>query len=1026
MSCVDCGAELMPDARFCSRCGAPVGQGPGGAEERRVVSVLFCDLVGSTELAGALDSELLRTVLLRYYDLMSGVVTAHGGVVEKFIGDAVMAVFGLTETREDDARRAMLAALGMTTAAAGLDAELRRDHGVRLRVRIGVHTGEVVALPDPAKRQAFVSGEVVNIAARLEQAAPADQVLVSASARLAAGTVTVAEGQTLPLKGVAEPIEAFRLVDVPPADPQRMRRFDVPFVGRTAELAALDAAWRRVADEGTAHLVTVLGEPGIGKTRLVGEWLRRRDRGIGAPAVTGRCRPVGDGGTLSALAECVAPLAAEVDHLDAVAVLRRGLLRDGTPAPSVDATCAAVLRVIAAVAMTRPVALVVDDCHWAPPSLVTVLERLVAGLDGLPVLFVCVARPDLLETVPRWSTAFPHADTTLVGNLSSDDSTRLVAHFAEVSTHDQATITWMVDQAGGNPLYLEQLVAAIDQDGATADSLPLSLHALVAARIDRLADRERTALRFGALVDPDGFGFAPADVAALGPPVDGDCAPVLRALARRRLVEPVADGRFRIPNGITRQVAYGGLTKRRRGELHERYATHLLRGEVPDALVGGHLAQAYRYQSAVGVTGGQVHGLRRRAFGHLVRAGTDALRRVDLPWASTLLEQAAELSEPGDEGRPECLERLGEVHLTLGAHDRARAVLAAAVAEAADTRPVTAAHARLNLAVLGQDAVALDRAAAEERAVFTAHGDDRGLARVGLILAQSYLRQGRHEPAVELLDGTLGHAVAAGTDREVANTLGALGLALWRGPLPADEAARRCRMLLDAHRERGGVQATLGFPLTMLHAIQARTGDTATALAETREAMAAMSYAEAWFFRPLLEALVAVHRDEAGRAGDLLREALGAAVAVRAESLIRQTRLELARLHLAQADPGTAHELLTGLTVTGDDLGDLANVLGLTARIEAHRAPDSRLALDLARSAVAVARRTDSPADQGRALLDLAQTHARLDRPGPARRAAGAAERRFAAKGHAVGQAQARRLLGALGVLRRAGDRWAG
>ncbi|MBB5825969.1 adenylate/guanylate cyclase domain-containing protein [Micromonospora carbonacea] len=995
------------------------------AEERRVVTVLFCDLVGSTELAGALDPELLRMVLLRYYDVMSGIVAAGGGVVEKFIGDAVMAVFGLTETREDDARLALVAALGMTEAAAKLDAELWRDHGVRLRVRIGVHTGEVVALPDPARRHAFVSGEVVNIAARLEQAAAAGQVLISSASRAAAEGVTVTDGRSLALKGVAAPVEAFRLVHVPPPDPRRTRRFDVPFVGREAELSLLDDAWRRVAEAGNVGLLTVLGEAGIGKTRLIVEWLCRRGSHAAAELAIGRCRPAGDGGTLTALGECIASLAAEADHLAAVALLRRGLLRDGTPAPSVDATCKAVMQVVATVAMTRPVALVLDDCQWAQPALVGMLERLATGLRGLPVLLLCVARPDLPETFATWSTTTLDTATVLVNSLPVEDSTRLVAHLAEVSPHDQASVARMVDQAGGNPLYLEQLVATADQDTATADALPLSLHAMVAARIDRLGEQERLALRIGSLVDPDGNGFGRDDVGVMGPPLDGDCRPVLAALVNHRLVEPAGDGGFRIPNGITRQVAYGGLTKRRRGELHERYAEHLIRRGGPDSLVGGHLARAHRYQSAVGITGDQARGLRRRAFHHLFRAGAGALHRMDLPWALALLEQAVELSEPGDPGRPECLERLGEVHLTQGTHDQAKQALTTAETEAGGSRPVAAAHARLNLAVLSRDAAALDRVAASEFAVFTAHGDDRGLARVRLILAQSRMRQGRYEQALEVLDPALRHAVAAGTDREVANALGATGLALWRGPIPAGQATQRCRTLLAAHRDHGGVQATLGFPLTVLYASQARMQEAVRALAETQEAMAGMSYAESHCFRPLLEALVAVCRNETGRARDLLREALVAANAVRADALVRQTRLELARVCLAQADPQSAGEQLSGLVVSEDDLGDLANLLGLAARVEAHRDPGGSRALELGRLAVGVARRTDSPIDQGRALLDLAQTHVRLDRPTSARLAASAAASRYAAKEHVVGQMQARRLVSALGVLDGTGGRWA-
>lgn len=1008
MICSSCAADLTADARFCSQCGTPVA-GPQPtlaarrtqpAEERKVVTVLFCDLAGSTTLSGVLDPELLRTVLLRYYELMGDRVRAHGGVVEKFIGDAVMAVFGLTETREDDARRALVAGLEMTAAMATLDAELQRDHGVRLRARIGLHTGEVVASSDPSQRQALVSGEMVNIAARLQTAAAPGEVLVSAATRAAAGPpLTVADGRWLTLKGVAEPVEAFRLVAVPTPDPQQLRRFDVPFVGRTSELAVLHAAWQQVTQGGTARLLTVMGEPGIGKTRLVAEWLRSRET-----AAMGRCRPPGDGASLTALAECVAPLVSEAERHPALgpslALLRQGLLRDGTPAPSLDETGAAVTQLVATVAGAQPLPLVIDDWHWAQPSLLAVLERLLAGIDGLPVLVLCVARPDLSDTHPGW-----RGETAVVGSLSDEESELLAASFTEVVTHDTALTERIVRRAGGNPLYLEQLTNAIHHDGATADQLPPTLQALVASRIDRLGERERATLRLGALVDPDGSGFDVEDLSAL---TDGELGAALTVLVRRRLVEPVAGSRYRIMNGITCQVAYGGMTKRRRGELHERYADHLAERRAADALIGRHLAIAHRYQSEVGLAASHTAALRGRASRHLVRAGAEALRRVDLPWALALLEQASELAEPGDPGHAECLQQLGEVQLTLGRHDQARQTLTAA---AASGHRVTAAHAELHLAMLRQDPAALEQAAAAGLEVFTAHRDELGLARVQYVLARSCQRRGRHAQALEILEHALTHSLAAGADRELANALGAVGLSLWHGPTPASQAVARCRRLLDAHRDRGAVQATLGFALTMLHAIQAHTDLAASALADAQQAMAALSYAESRFFHPFLGALVAAGRNE-GSAPELLREAIDTATAVRAAALARRAQLELARLHLTRGDDQTASELVAGLEVGPDDPADLADLLGLTARLRAGREPDQgETALRTARQAALVARRTDSPADQGRALLDLAHTQASLGRPRPARLAASAAARRFRAKEHLVGQTQALRLI---------------
>ncbi|MFE0465107.1 adenylate/guanylate cyclase domain-containing protein, partial [Kitasatospora sp. NPDC058965] len=405
MPCVPCGRPLPADARFCPSCGTPCAPAAaaGAPAGRKLVTVVFCDLVGSTALSGRLDPETLRTVTLRYFDLMRRQIERHGGTPEKFIGDAVMAVFGVPTVHEDDARRALAAALGMVAALDGLNAELSAAFGVELNVRIGVNTGPVVAAADASARQALVSGETVNVAARLEQHAAAGQILIGPDTLLAAGpTVRAAEVGPLLLKGKADPVTAHRLLGLGADDPELLRRFDVRFVGRDAELAALDAALGRAVEGGGAQHLLVLGEAGLGKTRLVRAWL---DRTEGLRHGAGRCRPYGEQGSLQPLADALAPLLADgpargPDGADpteaartseALAVLSAGLLVDGTPNSSVDDTCAAVARVLAFLAARGPVVLVLDDCHWAAPLLLEVLDRLVAAAGAAPVLVLCLA-----------------------------------------------------------------------------------------------------------------------------------------------------------------------------------------------------------------------------------------------------------------------------------------------------------------------------------------------------------------------------------------------------------------------------------------------------------------------------------------------------------------------------------------------------------------------------------------------------------------------------------------------------------
>ena len=355
LSCRRCSAVVPAQARFCSSCGTETEQ-PATAppEARKLVTVVFCDLTGSTELSGRLDPEALRAVTLRYFAVMRDCLERHGGTVEKFIGDAVMAVFGVPVLHEDDAQRAVRAGMDMLTALEVLNEELERDHGVRPNVRIGINTGEVVATGDPFAQQVLVSGEVVNVAARLEQNAQPGQILIGPDTFRAVERLVVAEVVgPLRLKGKAETVLGRRLLDLRGDDPAVLRRFDSPFVGRRNELREVRLIAERAVRGRQCHLLTLFGDAGIGKTRLARHWLAQASA-EGMLVGTGRCRPYGEGGSLLALADAVRPLAEEVaragaaagegfgqgpDAEEAFGVLRGGLLLDGAPSPSVEDTC---------------------------------------------------------------------------------------------------------------------------------------------------------------------------------------------------------------------------------------------------------------------------------------------------------------------------------------------------------------------------------------------------------------------------------------------------------------------------------------------------------------------------------------------------------------------------------------------------------------------------------------------------------------------------------------------------------------
>ncbi|MFD8481809.1 adenylate/guanylate cyclase domain-containing protein [Kitasatospora sp. NPDC059673] len=996
--CPGCHRPLPQDARFCASCGTPRADPRGPATAgRKIVTVLFCDLVGSTALSGSLDPEALRGVTLRYFDAMRGAIEEHGGTVEKFIGDAVMAVFGVPSVREDDARRALAAALGMLAALRALNEELHAGLGLRLTVRIGVNTGRVVTGSDASVRQALVSGEVVNVAARLEQNAGPGEVLIGPDTLRAAGAgVRAVEVGPLRLKGKAQEVTAHRLLGLhsgPPAG-----RADLPFVGREAELAVLDAEFGRAARQCSARLLVLGGEPGQGKTRLLRHWLELPGRGgrFGA----GRCRPPGEQAGLQPLADAVTALLAKAPDrpaLPGLEVLAQGLLADGTPTPSPEDTCAALVEVLGALAGAAPLVLVIDDAHWAAALLLDLLDRVVAALADAPVLVVVLGRPELLEAGP----AGPHRVLPL-GALSDREARRLAGALGG------AAPAHLLERAGGNPLHLEQLLAA--PAGAGGDGVPLTLQTLIGARLDALDPAERRAVDLACVL---GREFAADELAALdtaGP----DLSAALRRLGRLRLV--VADGAsFRFASGVVQEVAYECLSKQGRAERHERAAAlRSVRAGGP-AAVGGHLERAHRYRAELGLHGERTDALRRSAAASLAEAGARAAARTDPGWAVELLTRATALLHPGEDGRLPAARRLGEALLALGRIEPGRALLAEVGAGAAD--PVEAAHARLSLAAVGQQQAPAP-VARETLPLFERAGDQLGQARACLRLAQQEQTDGRHAAAVRLLARALRHAGRSDGEQERASALGAIGVSLWRGPVPVAAAVGRCRELLAVQgRGRRAVRVTLNCPLAVLLALGDDQDGAAACLAEAGQHAERLGYAEAAAFLPLFGATVAALGGRSREALELLAAAAGAARELGGGALLSGALLDTARLRLDLGERPAAAAALAALEEerarTGGRLSfaTLVERDGLRARLAA--ADGERVAaLRLARGAVAEAGRTDSPILQGLAAADLARTAALLGLEQERRSAATAAGGRFAAKGHGPGARLAETLAG--------------
>ena len=593
-----------PDVAPPRAAPAPAPPGDGG-RVRKIVTVLFSDVVGWTSLAERLDPESLHQVQARYHEEIAAVLVRHGGTVEKFIGDAAVAVFGVPLVHEDDALRAVRAAAEIGDAVAELNEEFERDWGVRLGVHTGVNTGEVVTGVVSAGHT-LATGDTLVVAARLQQAAAEGEVLLGADTfRLVADDVRAERVESLVLKGRITPVTAWRLVEITERRTLLSTLAATPLVGRRRELAALDEAYERAVEERSCRLTTVVGPPGIGKSRLLREFAERRPD---ATVVVGRCLPYGEGITYWPIADVVGQLVegdprsriAELLTEDArggeIAERVAGAIGRGPAVGSPDEIAWAVRKLLERIAAERPLALVVDDAHWAEPTLLDLLEYLLGFASDAPILLVCLARPELLEQRPVWAAPRPGTSLVALEPLSTAESESLLAHVADGSELPDDARVRVVAAAEGNPLFLEQLHALHAEQGGAPEAVPPSIHALLAARIDRLAPDERIVLERASI---EGRTFHLGGLAALLPErLRGELEAQLMALVRKEFVHADRAGlageeAFRFRHLLIRDAAYAALPKITRAELHERFADWVevrarARVELED-IVGYHL-----------------------------------------------------------------------------------------------------------------------------------------------------------------------------------------------------------------------------------------------------------------------------------------------------------------------------------------------------------------------------------------------------------------------------------------------------
>jgi class 3 adenylate cyclase/tetratricopeptide (TPR) repeat protein len=736
--CPACGVEPPPRARFCPSCGASLSgaDGPprGSAvtapgesvtaataavvEERRTVSVLFADVSGYTSVAERLDHETVKSLIGGCLTRLAVEVDCYGGHVDKYIGDSVMAVFGAPASHEDDPERAVRAALGMQQAMVELNASISRAHGFELALRVGVNTGEVLA---GIVGDAYtVMGDVVNVASRLQAAAPDGGVLVGERTRRAtSAAIEYGPIEHLALKGKHEPVAAFGVIEVRElaSGRDRAEQRETPLVGRREELAELGMAFERVRRAKSPQLMTIIGQPGVGKTRVLREFERKlKQRAEPVSVRRGRCLPFGTSVVYWPLSEV---LRAECGILDgdpgSVALEKldarlRPLLATQTGDADVSRRIAALARLVGVdtisetataepddpqsaresffgavraafegIASEAPLVLAWEDIHWADEGMLELIEYLSRWLRA-PVLQICLARAELLGRAPAWGAARRSVTSIFLEPLPEDDTRELISVLLGTGGATGEVLESLTDRAGGNPLFAEELVKRIVEEGAAkVTELPDTVHGVLAARLDSLGPFERHVLQHAAVM---GRTFWEAGLEQLAHEEPGDPKAALVALREKDLIVfGEASGLAEEPelafkHVLIRDVAYGMLPKAIRARKHREVAEFLEhrageRGEEVIGLLAEHYARAATLAGEVRLGAEELEQLRTKALACSESAGDAAVALYANREAVAHYESAETFAAEDDMAAARIAEKRGDVAVRLGRVDAA-------------------------------------------------------------------------------------------------------------------------------------------------------------------------------------------------------------------------------------------------------------------------------------------------------------------------------------------------------------------
>jgi DNA-binding SARP family transcriptional activator/tetratricopeptide (TPR) repeat protein len=1011
------GAILRHDASLSTPSRIFPGRrtpGEGSREVRKLVSVLFTGLADAATLAERLDAEALRNVFARQFALAERAVTRHGGTVERHMGDTLLGIFGVPDLHEDDALRALRAASELRERVAALSDEVDRKVGTGLEVRIGVSTGEVIA-GDPATGQEFVTGEpIVAAALLLERAGPGEMLIDETTRRLIGAAGRVEPIETTP----GEAVTAWRVVGVDPEAPLFARRFDGPLVGRKTDLERLETVLRDTVRDRVPRLVTVVGVAGIGKSRLAQELVA--EVGADVRILEGRCLPYGEGITFWPLRELVLQMMGQAD-------VQRGLLEGlagaddanwfaervlgavglGETIAPVEEVLVAAKKLLESLAQRQTLVLIFEDVHWAEPAFLELIEHVVEFANDVPMLVLCLARPELLESRPDWGTRTSNSAVMEIGPLTDGQVERLLDSLG--AAEHRTTIKLAAE---GNPLFLEQIVAWLAEGSLLEGELPLppTIRAILTSRLERLGPGERALLDCASIIGRDLWEDA---VLELVPTEARPTVPRhLEALVSKQFLRPArtpvrGERAFRFRHVLIQAAAYRAVPKQVRARLHERFADWLeqfyrQRPSEVEEVVGYHLEQAARYQAEFGQPDAS---LAERAAERLASAGRRALWRGDHRAAASLLRRTADLT------RPLRLDVHLELDLALVQRDiRDPALTLEAAAERAQTEGdetaavlarAVAAQTRMHFAAdfLVDEAEALAR----RSVALLEHAEDHaGLAHAWHALVFAAAFSGRFEEAAHAAEHAIHHARLAG---QPPTRLFGLPAALIDGPRPADEALRTLEAALPENPQpqlfRAWLLAMLGrfeeaWAIARPAGDQQRefTGDLGGELELAEICMLEGDYeAAASYFRRLCDLVRA-----RGNRGQLSTSA----------PLLGRSLCRLGRYDEAEAPTALGRELGTKQDVMTQVLWRQVQAI-----VDAHRG-EHRVAEILAREAVAISERTDGLNLQGDALCDLAEVLAVAGRSDEAATALEKALDRYQRKQNLAMVAQARPRLDAL------------